>query len=419
MTSAPSGSTGLDRLDLGDEMAALLAQRLQRRALLALDQHAHRAVGQLQQLQHGGDDAEIVERLAVGIVLGRIELRDQEDALVRRHRAFQRGHRFVAADEQRHDHVREDDDVAQRQDGIGFAHWILHRPGMGPALGLYGARSDGINEGAVQTRLLSRCSAIDPLRDGRGFQELAPLESGSFPNVSCVLFLAAPLLLAPVGPARVTATARRGQSRTGENCDAAAERRRRRRRGSVLGGIVGGIGLGRVGGVGRRTSSRSARCSARRSSACSTAASSSRPRPRPRKRCAAATSAPPRPGRARPGPDVTGSSTVTAVEPRADGECMTVTDIVIVDGEETARPSGCAAGRRPTAMSASRPAAPPARVRCCGRRALLRADAAGAAQRAMDPNNPTCPPTRTGRPIARCASRCRRWTAARCCSPRA
>ena len=97
-------------------------QRLQRGALLALDEHAHRAVGQLEQLQHGGDDAEVVERLAVGIVLGRIELGDEEDALVRRHRAFERGDRFVAADEQGHDHVREDDDVAQGKDGIGDAH---------------------------------------------------------------------------------------------------------------------------------------------------------------------------------------------------------------------------------------------------------------------------------------------------------
>ena len=60
-------------------MAAVLVQRLERRALLALDEHAHGAVGQLQQLQDGGDDAEIVERVAVGIVLGRIELRDEED----------------------------------------------------------------------------------------------------------------------------------------------------------------------------------------------------------------------------------------------------------------------------------------------------------------------------------------------------
>lgn len=38
-------------------------------------------------------------------------------------------------------------------------------------------------------------------------------------------------------------------------------------------------------------------------------------------------------------PGVTGSSTVTAVEPNAqDGDCMTVTDIVIVDGQETRAP---------------------------------------------------------------------------------
>lgn len=38
-------------------------------------------------------------------------------------------------------------------------------------------------------------------------------------------------------------------------------------------------------------------------------------------------------------PGVTGSSTVTAVDTAsADGDCMTVTDIVIVDGEETRAP---------------------------------------------------------------------------------
>jgi NCS1 family nucleobase:cation symporter-1 len=59
----------------------------QRGALLALDQHADGAVGQLQQLQHGGDHADVVERVAIGIVLGRIELRDEEDLLVGGHRA--------------------------------------------------------------------------------------------------------------------------------------------------------------------------------------------------------------------------------------------------------------------------------------------------------------------------------------------
>lgn len=38
-------------------------------------------------------------------------------------------------------------------------------------------------------------------------------------------------------------------------------------------------------------------------------------------------------------PGVTGSSTITAVEANAsDGDCMTVTDVVIVDGEETRAP---------------------------------------------------------------------------------
>jgi surface antigen len=38
-------------------------------------------------------------------------------------------------------------------------------------------------------------------------------------------------------------------------------------------------------------------------------------------------------------PGVTGSSTVTAASTtQADGECMTVTDVVIVDGQETRAP---------------------------------------------------------------------------------
>lgn len=37
-------------------------------------------------------------------------------------------------------------------------------------------------------------------------------------------------------------------------------------------------------------------------------------------------------------PDVTGSSVVTAAETGRDGECLTVTDIIIVDGEETRAP---------------------------------------------------------------------------------
>jgi len=55
--------------------------------------------------------------VAIGIVLARIELRDEEQLLVGGHRRLKRCNRFLAADEQWHDAVREDDDVAQRKDG--------------------------------------------------------------------------------------------------------------------------------------------------------------------------------------------------------------------------------------------------------------------------------------------------------------
>ena len=43
---------------------------------------------------------------------------DQQDLLVVLHHVLERAHRLLAADEQRHDHVREHDDVTQRQYGI-------------------------------------------------------------------------------------------------------------------------------------------------------------------------------------------------------------------------------------------------------------------------------------------------------------
>jgi len=44
-------------------------------------------------------------------------LRDQQDALVSHHCLLERAHRLVAADEQWDDHVREDNHIAQGQDG--------------------------------------------------------------------------------------------------------------------------------------------------------------------------------------------------------------------------------------------------------------------------------------------------------------
>ena len=92
------------------------------RATLALDQHPDGAVGKFQQLDNAGNDAKIIEVVTARVILRRVELGDQKNLLVGVHRDFERGNRFVATDEQRHDHLGEHDDVAQRQDGEGFVH---------------------------------------------------------------------------------------------------------------------------------------------------------------------------------------------------------------------------------------------------------------------------------------------------------
>ena len=85
----------------------------------ALDQHLDGAVGQLEQLQHARERADLVDRVGRRIVVGGVLLRRQQNERVRAHHLFERLDRLLAADEQRHDHVREDDDVAQRQHRIG------------------------------------------------------------------------------------------------------------------------------------------------------------------------------------------------------------------------------------------------------------------------------------------------------------
>src|SRR3546814_8769310 len=76
---------------------------------------AHRAVGQLEKLEHGRADAHVVQVVAFGIVLGRVELRDEENLLVGLHRRLERGDRFVATDEQRHDHIRSEEHTSELQ----------------------------------------------------------------------------------------------------------------------------------------------------------------------------------------------------------------------------------------------------------------------------------------------------------------
>jgi len=160
--------------------------------------------------------------------------------------------------------------------------------------------------------------------------------------------LALSLLAAPVGlpapPAKATAAAA-APSRTGETCDQRNERSRRRGRGvgGFLGGIAGGFG-GRIGGVanvvttilpvGQLVGEAIASlldCREQRQAATATEEVVDRA-----DRGGVGTTAT---WQSESRPNVTGSSTVTSVEQRApDGECLTITDIVIIDGQETTAP---------------------------------------------------------------------------------
>ena len=84
-------------------------------ARLAFDQHAHGLVGQLQKLQHGRQRADPMQAVGVGIVLGGVLLGQKQNLLLVVHHLFERANGFLAADEQRNDHVGKHDDIAQRQ----------------------------------------------------------------------------------------------------------------------------------------------------------------------------------------------------------------------------------------------------------------------------------------------------------------
>ena len=78
------------------------------------------AVGyQLEELQHIGQHAHLVNAVCIRVILTRINLRREQDLLAVIHNLFQRANRFFTAHKKRHDHVGENHNVAQRQDGIG------------------------------------------------------------------------------------------------------------------------------------------------------------------------------------------------------------------------------------------------------------------------------------------------------------
>jgi len=93
------------------------------RAVDAFDQDLDVAVGQLQALDHVRHAAHRVDVFRTRIVDRRVVLRRQENALVLQQRMLEGAGGARPADHERHHHVREDDDVAQRDDREGFVHF--------------------------------------------------------------------------------------------------------------------------------------------------------------------------------------------------------------------------------------------------------------------------------------------------------
>jgi len=156
------------------------------------------------------------------------------------------------------------------------------------------------------------------------------------------VLIAMPLLLAPVAaPAPLLDASAAAQSRTGEQCQ---RRNQGRRRGGAIAGVIGRNVLGRFGGGGVASVVLAPMgsmlgdaimtlldCEEQEQAAAATEQAVDRA-----ERRGVGTSAN---WRSETRDNVRGSSTVTAVEARApDGECMVVTDVVIIDGQETSAP---------------------------------------------------------------------------------
>jgi hypothetical protein len=151
------------------------------------------------------------------------------------------------------------------------------------------------------------------------------------------LFLAVPLMLVPLAAPAPAANAAASveQSRTGQQCQ---RRNQGRRRGGAVLGAIGRNVLGRVGGgaaanlvapMGSMLGDAVMRlldCDEQQQAATATEQATERA---DRDGVGASAS-----WRSETRPGVSGSSTVTALETAGGDDCMTVTDVVIVEGEE-------------------------------------------------------------------------------------
>ena len=170
------------------------------------------------------------------------------------------------------------------------------------------------------------------------------------------VMLAMPLLLVPMAvPTLPLDDAAVAQSRTGENCEQQNQRNRRRGRG--IGGLIGGFAGGRLGPVGNVVTSvvpvgsllgeaiaSMLDCREQRQAATATEQAVERAEQRADRGEAVGSSAS---WQSETRPNVSGTSTVTALDNSGGDQCMTVTDVIIVDGEETRAPKRMC--RRPPA----------------------------------------------------------------------
>jgi surface antigen len=148
--------------------------------------------------------------------------------------------------------------------------------------------------------------------------------------------IATPLFLIPVSlPSTVVDGAAIAQSRTGQTCQ---RNETRRQGGAAVGGIARGL-LGRFGGG--RVASVVAPMSSMLGDAIMNMLDC-----REQEQAATATETAVRGGnvgdtaswQSETRPGVTGTSTVTAVDASGGDDCLTVTDVIIVDGQETTAP---------------------------------------------------------------------------------
>ena len=120
----------LERVHFGDRIIALVVQRGEMRTGIAFDKHTHGAVGHLEHLKHLRRHADIVEVRPFRVLARRVQLSEEEHVLVAFHRRFKRGDGSLAADEYRHNHAGEDNDVAEGKQRKTLGHKYLLARGL-------------------------------------------------------------------------------------------------------------------------------------------------------------------------------------------------------------------------------------------------------------------------------------------------